>query len=36
MLQAESSGEDPGATVGRVSDHPHHRVNKTKQHAVVC
>ena len=30
----ESSGEDPTATGGRVSNLPHPRVNKTKQHTL--
>ena len=32
VVKAESSGEDPRATGGLVSDLPHHRVDKTKQH----
>jgi len=32
MVKAESSGEDPRATGGCVSNIPHPRVNKTKQH----
>ena len=32
ILKAESSGEDPRATEGLVSNLPHPRVNKTKQH----
>ena len=32
---AESSGEDPGATGGLVSNLPHPRVNKTKQHCLT-
>jgi len=31
-VKAESSGEDPRAIGGLVSNHPHPRVNKTKQH----
>jgi len=30
IVQAESSGEDPRATGGLVSNLPHPRVNKTK------
>ena len=32
IVKAESSGEDPRATGGLISNHPHPRVNKTKQH----
>jgi len=32
IVKAESSGEDPRATGGLVSNLPHPRVNKTKQH----
>ena len=32
ILKAKSSGEDPRATGGLVSNLPHPRVNKTKQH----
>jgi len=32
--KAESSGEDPRATGGLVSNLPHPRVNETKQHTV--
>ena len=32
IVKAESSGEDPRATQGLVSNLPHPRVNKTKQH----
>ena len=32
ILKAQSSGEDPRATGGLVSNLPHPRVNKTKQH----
>jgi len=31
-MKAKSSGEDPRATGGLVSNLPHPRVNKTKQH----
>ena len=34
-VQAESSGEDPRATGGLVSNLPHPRVNKTKQHTLL-
>jgi len=32
MVKAKSSEEDPRATGGLVSNLPHPRVNKTKQH----
>ena len=32
IVKVESSGEDPRATGGLVSNLPHPRVNKTKQH----
>jgi len=32
MVEAKSSGKDPRATGGLVSNLPHPRVNKTKQH----
>jgi len=32
IVKAKSSGEDPRATRGLVSNLPHPRVNKTKQH----
>jgi len=32
IVKAKSSGEDPRATEGLVSNVPHPRVNKTKQH----
>ena len=32
IVKAKSSGEDPRATGGLVSNLPHPRVNKTKQH----
>ena len=35
MVKAESSGEDPRATGGLVSNLPHPRVNKTKQHRTI-
>ena len=35
IVKAEISGEDPRATEGLVSNLPHPRVNKTKQHTVV-
>ena len=34
MVKAESSGEDPRAIGGLVSNLPHPRVNKTKQHLL--
>jgi len=34
IVKAESSAEDPRATGGLVSNLPHPRVNKTKQHTV--
>jgi len=33
-VKAESSGEDSRATGGLVSNLPHPRVNKTKQHTL--
>ena len=35
IVKAESSGEDPRATGGLVSNLPHHRVNKTKQRTII-
>jgi len=35
LVKAQSSGEDPRATGGLVSNLPHPRVNKTKQHTMV-
>jgi len=35
IVKAKSSGEDPRATGGLVSNLPHPRVNKTKQHTGV-
>jgi len=32
IVKAECSGEDPRATAGLVSNLPHPRVNKTKEH----
>jgi len=32
IVKAKSSGEDPRATGGLVSNLPHPRVNRTKQH----
>ena len=34
IVKAKSSGEDPRATRGLVSNLPHPRVNKTKQHTL--
>ena len=34
IVKAESSREDPRATGGLVSNLPHPRVNKTKQHCL--
>jgi len=36
IVKAESSGEDPRATSGLVSNLPHPRVNKTKQHTFLA
>jgi len=36
IVKAESSGEDPRATGGLVSNLPHPRVDKTKQHAMTA
>jgi len=33
IVKAKSSGEDPRATGGLISNFPHPQVNKTKQHA---
>jgi len=35
IVKAESSGEDPGANGGLVSNLPHPRVNKTRQHTKM-
>ena len=35
IVKAKSSGEDPRATGGLVSNLPHPRVNKTKQHTSI-
>jgi len=35
IIKAQSSGEDPRGTGGLVSNLPHPRVNKTKQHTMV-
>ena len=35
IVTAKSSGEDPRATGGLVSNLPHPRVNKTKQHSIL-
>ena len=35
IVKAESSGEDPRATGGLVSNLPHPRVNKTKQYTPL-
>jgi len=35
MIKAKSSGEDLRATGGLVSNLPHPRVNKTKQHLFI-
>ena len=35
IVKVESSGEDPSATGGLVSNLPHPWVNKTKQHTVL-
>ena len=35
IAKAKSSGEDPRATGGLVSNFPHPRVNKTKQHTPL-
>ena len=34
IVKAKSSGEDPKATGGLISNLPHPRVNKTKQHTL--
>ena len=36
IVKAESSGEDPRATGDLVSNLPHPRVNKTKQHTEMA
>jgi len=36
IVKAEIFGEDPRATGGLVSNLPHPRVNKTKQHTHSC
>jgi len=35
IVKAKSSGEDPRATGGPVSNLPHPRVNQTKQHTTL-
>ena len=34
-MKTKSSGEDPNATGGLVSNLPHPRVDKTKQHTAI-
>ena len=36
IVKSESSGEDPRATGGLLSNPPHPRVNKKKQHSLCC
>ena len=40
IVKAKSTGEDPRATGGLISNLPHPRVNQTKQHSahniIIC